>query len=167
MLCLAVLCSAQVPVQAASAASAAGSAGSAGSAASAPNAREWANAQCVAALDLQTERLALKVHGGQTELRELLMARMRAGGALIGQSWLDGERDEKRSKDILTQARRAQRSLSAADLEARQNRCAAQGEKMLAEANAIGRMAVNRLADRQVKRLLDKAAAGKLDPESD
>ena len=71
-------------------------AASAQSARSAPtSAREWADAQCVAALDAQTEALAQQVKAGQADLKGLLRARLKAGAAFIGRAWLDGERDEE------------------------------------------------------------------------
>ncbi|MBP6901791.1 MAG: hypothetical protein KBC73_16970 [Burkholderiaceae bacterium] len=121
----------------------------------APNPREWATAQCVAALDVQTEALALQVKAGRADLRGLLRARLKSGAAFIGQAWLDGERDEARSQSLLKQALEAQRGLSAADLAARQNRCAAEADKLLDQANALSRAVVSRLADRRMKKLLE------------
>lgn len=120
-----------------------------------PSSREWADAQCVAALDVQTEALARQVKAGQTDLRGLLRARLKAGAAFIGRAWLDGERDEARSHALLDRARAAQRALPAPELAQRQGRCAAEGERLLAEANGLQRAVVSRLADRRMKKLLE------------
>lgn len=119
------------------------------------SAREWADAQCVAALDAQTLQLARQVKAGQNDLRRLLRARLRAGAAFIGRAWLDGERDEDHSQAVLEKARAAQRSLPAAELAQRQTRCAAEGERLLGQANALQRAVVSRLADRRMKKLLE------------
>lgn len=119
------------------------------------SAREWADAQCVAALDAQTEALAQQVKAGQADLKGLLRARLKAGAAFIGRAWLDGERDEDRSHALLDKARAAQRGLSGPELSQRQTRCAAEGERLLAEANAFSRAVVSKLADRRMKRLLE------------
>lgn len=121
----------------------------------APSAREWALAQCVAALDVQTETLAGQVKAGRQDLRSLLRARLKAGAALIGQAYLDGERDEARSQALLGQAREQQRTLPAAELQARQNRCAADGDKLLAAADPLSRAVVGKVADRRMKKLLE------------
>ena len=120
-----------------------------------PSAREWADAQCVAALDAQTDALARQVKAGQADLRGLLRARLKAGAAFIGRAWLEGQRDEAGSQALLGKAREAQRSLPAAELAQRQTRCAAEGERLLAEANAFNRAVVSKLADRRMKRLLE------------
>lgn len=114
----------------------------------------WARAQCVAALETQTEGLAQRVKAGETALTETLRLRLRAGAAFIGQAWLEGERDEQRSKALLQQARLAQQGLPAEELAARQERCALQGEKLLSESNMFSRAAVSRLAERRMKKLL-------------
>lgn len=123
-------------------------------AAVAPSGPAWARAQCVAALETQTEGLAQRVKAGETALTETLRLRLRAGAAFIGQAWLDGERDEQRSKALLQQARQAQEGLPADELAARQERCAQLGEKLLAESNMFSRAAVSRLAERRMKKLL-------------
>lgn len=132
-----------------------GAAGAQSSRSAPPSAREWADAQCVAALDAQTEALAQQVKAGQADLKGLLRARLKAGAAFIGRAWLDGERDEDRSHALLDKARAAQRSLSATELAQRQTRCATEGERLLAEANALSRAVVSKLADRRMRKLLE------------
>lgn len=129
--------------------------GSARAQASAPAGREWASAQCVAALDAQTETLAQQIKAGRADLRSVLRARLKAGAAFIGRAYLDGERDEARSQALLRQAREAQRGLPVSELSARQGRCAAEGERLLADADPISRAVVSRLAERRMKKMLE------------
>lgn len=116
--------------------------------------RSWANASCVAALELQGETLAGQIKAGQPELTELLRERLRAGAAFIGQAYLDGERDEQKAKEVLQQARQAQRALPPAELAAQQERCAAEGGRLLAEANVLARSLASRAAERRMRKLL-------------
>lgn len=116
----------------------------------------WAQASCVAALQAQSESLAGLIKAGQPELTELLRLRLRAAAAFIGQAYLDGERDEVRSKALLRQARQAQQALSASELIARQDHCAALGSQLLADTNALGRMVVHRVAERRLHKLLGR-----------
>lgn len=123
-------------------------------------ANAWANASCVAALELQSEALAGRVKAGgpeQAALTGLLRERLRAGAAFIGQAYLDGERDEQRSRQVLQQARQAQQSLPAAELAAQQERCAAQGSALLAQANMFARAMASRAAERRMKKLLESS----------
>ncbi len=126
----------------------------AGAVAPVPTADELHSARCVAALDVNTERLAEQVKAGREELRPTLVQRLRYGVAFIGQSFLDGERDEERSQALLRAERESQKSLSEQELAARQTACAEEGRKLLAASNAISRALVSRLADRRMKKLL-------------
>jgi hypothetical protein len=125
-----------------------------GAAGAPPTERELHTALCVAALDLSTERLAAQVKAGREELRPLLVQRLRYGVALVGQSYLDGERDEDRSHALLRDALEAQKSLPEKDLAARQSACAEEGRKLLADSNALSRALVSKLADRRLQKLL-------------
>jgi hypothetical protein len=123
---------------------------------SAATPHELHTARCVAALDVNTERLAAQVKAGRAELRPTLVQQMRYGVAFIGQSYLDGERDEDRSHALLQDALQAQKSLSEQELAARQSACAEEGRKLLAASNGISRALVTRLADRRLKKLLEQ-----------
>ncbi len=125
------------------------SAGAAG-----PTAQERQAAQCVAALDVNTQDLARQVKAGKDALRRLLLERLQAGAAFVGDSYLHGNSDEDQARALVDQALDAQRSLSAAELAARQTACAAQGAKLLASGNALQRLAVKRLAKKRMERLL-------------
>ena len=116
--------------------------------------QELHTARCVAALDVNTERLAAQVKAGRAELRPTLVQRLRYGVAFIGQSYLDGERDEARSHALLDEALEAQKALPEQELAARQSACAEEGRQLLAASNGITRALVTRLADRRMKKLL-------------
>jgi hypothetical protein len=123
--------------------------------AQAPTPHELYTARCVAALDVNANELAAQVKAGKAELKPLLLARLRAGGAFVGESFLQGERDESRARKLLHQAEEAQKALPKAELAARQQQCAREGEKILADADALSRSVVKRLAERRMKKLLE------------
>jgi len=121
----------------------------------APTEHELHTAQCVAALEANTDELAAQVKGGRTELQPLLLIRLKYGAAFIGDAYLQGERDEARAQALLKAALEAQRALPAPELAARQSDCATQGARLLANADFLGRAVVSRLAQRRMKKLLE------------
>lgn len=120
----------------------------------AATAAQWATARCVAALDAQADELAAQVKAGRADLKPLLLARLKAGGAWLGDAYLHGERDEGHAKALLHAAQAEQRALGRAELQARQNRCAAEGLRLLADANPVSQAVVSRLAQRRMRKLL-------------
>ena len=98
--------------------------------------------------------MAVEVRGVREELRPQLLIRLESGAAFIGTAYLRGERDEARSQALLNDAREEQKSISDADLLARQATCAEEGSRLLAETNFIGRAVVVRLAEKRMKKLL-------------
>ena len=119
-----------------------------------PTAQELHVARCVAALEVNTDRLAEQVKAGREDLRPTLVQRLRSGVAFIARSYLDGERDEARSQALLHSALAAQKSLPEAELTARQAACADEGKNLLAKSNPINRAVVSGLAERRMKKLL-------------
>lgn len=119
-----------------------------------PSERERHTTECVAALEVSTEELAAQVRAGKEELRPLLLDRLRYGAAFIGRAYMNGDRDEDRSKALLDAALAAQKELPEADLHTRQLACADEGKRLLASANVIERAVVSRLASRRMKKLL-------------
>jgi len=119
-----------------------------------PSEGELHTAQCVAALDVQTHELAAQVKAGREELRPLLLGRLMSGTAFIGTAYLAGDRDEMRSRSLLDAAREAQKTLPEKELAARQAACADEGNRLLANANALERAVVSRLATRRLDKLL-------------
>jgi hypothetical protein len=119
-----------------------------------PNARELHAAQCVAALEVNTEALASQVKTGDESARPLLQSRLEAGAAFIGDTYLHDDQDEKRARALAEAQLEAQKSLSQEQLAARQSACAQEGAKLLANANGFERAIVLRLVRRRMAKLL-------------
>lgn len=119
-----------------------------------PSARDLHAAECVAALDAHTHTLADQVKAGQETLRTLLMDRLVAGAAFVGDAYLHGDSDEAGARALAEQAREAQKQLSPAALRARQNACADEGAKLYADGNGLQKAVVKRVAKRRMDRLL-------------
>jgi hypothetical protein len=119
-----------------------------------PSARELHAADCVAALQVNTEALAAKVKAGDESARPLLQSRLEAGTAFVGDTYLHEDQDEARARGLANAALEAQKSLSAAQLAARQARCADEGTALLADANGLERVVVRRLAKKRMDKLL-------------
>jgi predicted kinase len=118
------------------------------------SAREVHSAQCVAALQVSTESLAQEVRSGREEARAQLQTRLEAGTAFVGDAYLHGTTDERRARTLANDALEAQKSLSAAELAARQEACAAEGAGLLLSSNSIERAIVKRFARKRMDKLL-------------
>lgn len=119
-----------------------------------PSARDLHSAQCVAALDLQTRDLARQVKAGKEALRPVLLERLVAGAAFVGDAYLHGDSEEGRARALADQAREAQKQLPTAELAARQTACASEGAQLHASGNALQKAVVKRLAKKRMERLL-------------
>jgi hypothetical protein len=119
-----------------------------------PSQRELHSAECVAALEINTDDLARQVKAGRVDLRPLLRQRLDAGAAFIGAAYLAGDRDEARAQALLAAALKSQAALPKAEQAASQARCAQEGARLLAASNFISRAVVSRLAKQRMKRLL-------------
>jgi len=119
-----------------------------------PAERDLHAAQCVAALQVQTEDLAAQVKAGREEVRPMLLSRLESGTAFVGDTYLHGESDESKARALAKQALEAQKSLTEAQLRSRQDACAAEGSRLLADSNALERAVVKRLARKRMDRLL-------------
>ena len=120
-----------------------------------PSVRELHAAQCIAALQVETERLAAEVKSGRTESRTALQSRLESGVAFVGDAYLHGTNDEAKARALADNALQAQKGLSADELEARQTNCAVEGEKLLAASNGLERAVVKQVAKRRMTKLLD------------
>jgi hypothetical protein len=120
------------------------------------SARELHAAECVAALEARAEALAAQIRAGQADLRPRLLTQLQFGAAFIGSAYLKGDRDEARSQALLDEARERLGPLSAQDLRIRQAACAEEGARLLAQANALSRAVVNRVARRKMDRMLGR-----------
>ena len=124
-------------------------------AATEPTEHELHTARCVAALEVSTEGLAAQVKAGRADLQPELLSRLKYGAAFIGDAYLQGERDEARAQALLKAALDAQKAVPATELSARQSECAAEGGRLLAKADFLGRAVVSQLAQRRMKKLLE------------
>ena len=122
--------------------------------ATAPSALDLHSVECIAALEVKADELAMQVKAGHTELRASLLATLDAGAAFIGNAYLQGDRDEGRLQTLLDVALQTQKALSDADLATRQATCTQEGTRLLAEANFIGRAVVSRLVERRIQKVL-------------
>jgi hypothetical protein len=120
-----------------------------------PTEHELHTAQCVAALKANTEELAVLVKGGRADLQPLLLMQLKYGAAFIGDSYLQGERDEVGARALLNTALEAQKVLPAPELAARQSDCATEGAQLLAKADSFGRAVVSWFAEKRMKKLLE------------
>ena len=119
-----------------------------------PTAHELHTAECVAVLEVHSDAVALKIKAGRDDLRPALLEELDAGAAFIGEAYLQGERDEARSKALLQSALEAQQALSEPDLAARQAACLQEGLKLFAGGNFLERAVVSRVAEKRMKKLL-------------
>ena len=119
-----------------------------------PSAHDLHAAQCVAALQVNTQSLAAQVKTGKEEARPMLLSRLESGTAFVGDVYLRGESDEARARKLANDALEAQKKLSDAQLMERQNACAEEGAKLLATSNGLERAVVKRLARKRMDRLL-------------
>ena len=119
-----------------------------------PTARDLRSAQCVAALDAQTQDLAQQVRDGREALRPLLLDRLVAGSAFVGDAYLRGDSDELEARELTQQMREAQKALPPRELAARQATCATEGAKLYAAGNGLQRAVVKRLAKKRMDKLL-------------
>ena len=122
--------------------------------ASEPSPRDLHAAQCVAALEVNTQGLAQEVKSGKEASRPVLLDRLVSGTAFVGDTYLHGNSDEKQARDLANQALEAQKSLPAPELAARQAACADEGAKLFASSNALQQVVVKRLAKKRMDKLL-------------
>lgn len=109
-------------------------------------------AACVAALEREAEGMAQQFRQGKVEIEPELVHRVQQGFAFIGSAYKQGVRDEEATR-MLKAAEKAQESLSAAELAARQAECRAEGTHLLDHANVLERAFVQHAARRRVDKL--------------
>ena len=121
-----------------------------------PSERELHVARCVAALDAETRGLAQQLKAGHDAVRPLLMRRLEAGAALIGDAYLHGNRDEARVRALAEQSLEDQKGLSETQRVELQNACAEEGASLLAASSGFGRFIVKRFAKKRLAKLLEE-----------
>ena len=119
-----------------------------------PSPHDLHAAECVAALEANTQALATQVKAGNEAPRALLLDRLIAGTAFIGDTYLHGSSDEKQARALANQALEAQKLLPAAELSARQLACATEGSKLHDDSNGLEKAVVKRLAKKRMEKLL-------------
>lgn len=119
-----------------------------------PTARDLHAAECVAALDVDTQALAKQVKAGKEASRTLLLDRLIAGTAFVGDTYLHGNSDEKQARALANAALEAQKRLPPAELTALQVACAAEGKQLYDDSNGLGKVVVKRLAKKRMQKLL-------------
>ncbi len=125
-----------------------------GASAAEPTPQDRRAAQCVAALEASADDLARQVKAGKEGARKPLLDRLTFGAAFVGDTYLHGAANEAEARALVDQAAAAQRSLAPAELAARQAACAAEGARLLADANVLERAVVKRLARKRMDKLL-------------
>lgn len=119
-----------------------------------PTPQDRRAAQCVAALEVSADDLVRQVKAGKEAARKPLLDRLTQGAAFVGDSYLNGSANEDQARALVDQAEAAQRSLSPAELAARQTACAGEANRLLANANALQRAVIKRLARKRMDKLL-------------
>ena len=119
-----------------------------------PSAHDLHAAECVAALDANTHDLAQQVKSGNEPSRAVLLERLVAGTAFVGDTYLHGNSDEQQARALANEAAEAQKRLPATELAARQANCAAEGARLHAASNALQQAVVKRLARKRMDKLL-------------
>ena len=122
--------------------------------ASKPSPHDLHAAECVVALEADTQALAQQVKDGNEAPRALLLDRLIAGVAFVGDTYLHGSSDEQQARALADRAREAQKRLPPAQLAARQVACAAEGTKLYADSNGLEKVVVRRLAMKRMAKLL-------------
>jgi len=119
-----------------------------------PSPRDLHAAECVAALDVNTQDLAKQVKSGNEAPRGLLLERLISGTAFVGDTYLHGNADEQQARALANRALEAQKRLPPAELAARQLACANEGAKLFDDSNGLEQAVVKRLAKKRMDRLL-------------
>ena len=122
--------------------------------ASEPSPHDLHAAQCVAALEANTQDLAQQVKSGKEASRPVLLDRLVSGTAFVGDVYLHGNSDEKQARELANKALEAQKALPAHELAARQDACADEGAKLYASSNGLQQAVVKRLAKKRMDKLL-------------
>jgi hypothetical protein len=103
--------------------------------------------------------MADEYRSGKTEIEPELVRRVQEGFAFIGTAYLQGLREEEANR-LLKAAQKAQESLPAAELAARQVACRTEGARLLEKANVVERAFVMKAAQRRVDKLKKPRATG-------
>lgn len=113
-------------------------------------------AACVAALTTKAEPLMAQLKAGDRSVEPELLGLTEKGFALIGVAYKDGLRKTE-ADQMLEAAKKAQKSMPAADMSRLQTSCQAEGAQALSDVSGIERYLLTSAAERRVARILDKS----------
>lgn len=113
-------------------------------------------AACVAALTSKAEPLAAQLKGGDRSVEAELLGLTEKGFAIIGAAYKDGLRKPE-ADQLLETAKKAQKTMPAAELSRLQASCQVEGAKVLTDVSGLERYLVTSAAERRVARILDKS----------
>ncbi|RZL04360.1 MAG: hypothetical protein EOP36_00595 [Rubrivivax sp.] len=112
-------------------------------------------AACVAALTTKAEPLAAQLKSGDRSVEAELLGLTEKGFAIIGAAYKDGLRKTE-ADQLLASAKKAQKSMPAAELDRLQSSCQVEGAKVLTDVSGMERYLLTSAAERRVARILDK-----------
>lgn len=113
-------------------------------------------AACVAALTTKAEPLITRLKAGDHSVEPELLSLTEKGFAIIGVSYKDGLRKPE-ADQMLESAKKAQKSMPAAELSQLQASCQVEGAQMLADVNMLERFMVTSAAQKRVTRITERA----------
>ncbi len=111
-------------------------------------------ALCVAVIESRSDDLARQVRDGDKSQQPALHTELVRAAVLIGQAWLDGLHDEHEARAMLQNARDAQAAWSEARRNTTHDECIKKADAALANASALQRFIVERIAQRREERML-------------
>ncbi|HEX6704313.1 MAG TPA: hypothetical protein VF169_06090 [Albitalea sp.] len=116
------------------------------------------SADCVAALKLRAEPLAVRVRRGDAAAEAQLVPIATASFAFIGTVYKQGLR-QPQADEMLRNAEKGLGKLTPAELVKLQDACQAEGDQLMKQANFIERLIVQRAVRNRIERLKPKPAA--------
>ncbi len=124
-------------------------------ASAAPDAASYDDtANCIAVMQTNANDLARQVKGGNKAQEPALRAEVLRATALVGRTYLDGMHDSAEAKARLKAARERQAAWDAARKASVRQTCAKRADVELANASSTERFIVERIAQVQMKRML-------------
>ena len=111
-------------------------------------------ANCIAVMQTQAEDLARLVKAGDQAQTPALRTELERAAALVGRTYLDGERDQAQAKAKLKEAQDAQATWSDEQKSSLHESCVKLADGYLASANGTERFIVRRAAQARLQRML-------------
>ncbi len=114
-------------------------------------------ANCIAVMQTNADDLARQVKGGNKAQEPALRTEVLRATALVGRTYLDGLHDSAEAKARLKAARERQAAWDAARKASVRQTCVKRADAELASASGAERFIVERIAQVQMKRMLQAA----------